>query len=47
MIPPRFSHLIELLEHRAQEQPDALALGFLENDIRPSLRLSYLSLIHI
>lgn len=44
MIPPRFSHLIELLEHRAQEQPDALALGFLENDIRPSSRLSYAEL---
>ena len=41
MIPPRFTHLIELLEHRAMKQPDSLALGFLEDGVPPGSSLTY------
>ena len=44
MMPPRFTHLIELLEHRAMEQPDVLALGFLDDGKLTGSSLSYAQL---
>lgn len=44
MIPPRFTHLGELLEHRATRQPDSLALGFLDDGILPGSSLTYAQL---
>jgi acyl-CoA synthetase (AMP-forming)/AMP-acid ligase II len=44
MMPPRFTHLIELLEHRALKQPDSIALGFLDDGVLPGSRLTYAQL---
>lgn len=44
MMPPRLTDLIELLEHRAAERPDSLALGFLDDGVRPGSSLSYAQL---